>query len=82
MARRRLRRSDEEYWYLRRLRDWLITDKVALRDYERRAEESRRAGRLDDAERWLSMARSPVTEVRRTERAIKELEERCFSGKR
>lgn len=77
---RRLRCPDEEYRYLQRLRDWLITDKVTLRDYERRSEESRRAGRLEDAERWLSMVRSPIAEIRRMERAIKELEERCFGA--
>jgi len=76
----RLRCPDEEYEYLQRLRNWIITDKVTMRDYERRAQEALRAGRLEDAERWTSMARSVLDQLRKTEMSVKELEERCLGG--
>jgi hypothetical protein len=80
MAGRRLRCPDEDYEYLQRLRDWLITDKIALRHLEERAEMERRMGRLEEAERTHRLIRLYHSRIRQTESEIKKLEEKCFAG--
>jgi hypothetical protein len=71
---------DEEYEYLQRLRNRLITFKVSYRHFEEEAEAAKRIGRLEEAERLTSLANSLLKEIRQTEADVKELEKRCFGS--
>jgi hypothetical protein len=75
-----LKCSDEEYSYLQRLRDRLISTKILFREAEKFAETARKAGLLEQAEREASFARGYMNLVRQIEDQIKELEARCFTS--
>jgi len=68
--------SDEDYRYLQRLRDRLISTKILFREAEKHAEIARKAGLLEQAEREESFARGFMNLVRQIEDQIKKLEAR------
>ena len=78
MAGRELGCPDSTYEYLQRVRDHLIMAKIELSRYEREAEEFKRLGWHEEAERTLKLAHSYVSIIRQLEDEIKELEKLCF----
>ena len=76
----KLKCPKEEYDYLTRLRDRLITAKIDLRKVERDRDIALKEGRLEEAERESKLLRSYLGLTREIESVIQELEERCFGG--
>jgi hypothetical protein len=72
--------SDEDYRYLQRLRDRLISTKILFREAEKHAEIARKAGLLEEAKREASFARGYMALLRQIEDQIKERETRCFTS--
>jgi len=70
--------SPEEYSYLQRLRNRLISTKILYREVEKYADMARKAGLLGEAERETAFAKGYMRIVREIEDEIKELESICF----
>jgi hypothetical protein len=68
--------SDEDYRYLQRLRDRLISTKILFREAEKHAEFARKAGLIEEAEREESFAREYMNLLRQMEDQVKKLEAR------
>jgi len=78
MPKRKFKCPESDYWYLQKRRKDLIQVMVMYRWKESVAEETRRLGLLNYANKYYKEARKWLKVAKELEEEIKELEVKCF----